>query len=90
MDQIETQQWGALIEIEPMLGELQQRARDVKDEGGSHFCANTVWYSEFKPTLVNLAGFEAKHRHLRSTRAYELAYDAVYNELPACRNCICF
>lgn len=90
MEQIKDQQWNAIIEIEPMLGELQQRARDVKDEGGSHFCANTVWYSEFKPTLVSLAGFEAKNRRLRSMPIYDLAYSKVYNELPACRNCTCF
>jgi hypothetical protein len=90
MEQIKKQQWSALIEIEPMLGELQQRARNVKDEDGNHFCANAVWYSEFKPTLVNLAGFEAKDRRLRSMRAYDLAYGTVYNELPACRNCACF
>lgn len=90
MEQIRDQQWDAIIQMEPLLGELQQRAHNVEDKGGDHFCANTIWYSEFKPTLTSLAGFEAKDRRLRSMPIYDLAYSKVYNELPACRNCACF
>ena len=90
MDQeVKEQRWEVLVEIEPFLEGLREQARAVADEGGDHFCANTVWYNELKPQLVDLVGFEASKKQLRSMGAYDLAYDVVYNELPSCRNCAC-
>lgn len=87
---IEEQMWNNIVDKEPLLAALREEASAVKDEGGDHFCANTVWYQDFKPTLTQLVGFEASKKSLRSMLAYDIAYQTVYNELPACRNCTCF
>lgn len=87
--ELKEKRWEALVEIEPLLEGLRDQAKAVTDDGGKSFCANLEWYSELKPQLVELVGFEASKKQLRSMNAYDLAYDVVYNELPNCRNCIC-
>lgn len=81
--------WEALVEVEPLLEGLREQAKQIEDAGGKSFCANTAWYNKLKPQMVELVGFEASKKQLRSMDAYDLAYDVVYNELPDCRNCIC-
>jgi len=41
-----------------------------------------VWYGNFKPSLEELVGFEARKPLLRSRDAYDLAYDVLYDLLP--------
>ncbi len=84
--------WGELVRLEPRLRVLQ---RDVKAVDGSdpHFCANRVWYARggFKERLCCLVGWEAERDDpvLRSSEAYDVAYDRLYNLLPPCRDCWC-
>ncbi len=44
-----------LCRLEPRLRVLQARVRAVK--GGPNFCANAVWYRDFKPEVVRLVGW---------------------------------
>jgi hypothetical protein len=62
----------------------------VKDTGGPSFCANDIWYDEIKPVLVKLVGWSARNPALRTTEAYDVAYQYLYNLLPDCRDCGCF
>lgn len=79
-----------LCQIEPRLLALYRRAQAVKDDKRKpSFCANRVWYTEFKPELCRLVGWEAENPALRTEEAYDLAYDTIYDVLPPCRNCWC-
>lgn len=106
-----------LIEWEPHLRGLLRLAEMIGDGGGSHFCANAVWYTLFKPRLFQLVGWERIDRRgkvysgaallgegepelwddwpeheaeLQSSAAYSVAYQAIYEPLPSCRNCSCW
>jgi hypothetical protein len=46
--------WNELVRLEPELLVLEEDVSAVKPVVG--FCANRVWYSEFKPRLVALVG----------------------------------
>lgn len=83
--------WREIIKTEPRLARILARAKDVKDDGSAKsFCANRIWYEEFKPELIWLVGFESSHAALRTTKHYDVAYEKIYEALPACRGCICF
>jgi hypothetical protein len=79
-----------LCRREPRLATLERDVRSVTDNGGAWFCANDWWYGRFKPRLVKLVGFGADEPELRTTEAYDVAYDALYEQLPDCRSCRCF
>jgi hypothetical protein len=52
--------WEQLVELEPRLLELYKQAEQVIDDGSSpSFCANDIWYEQFKPRLEELVGSEA-------------------------------
>jgi hypothetical protein len=78
-----------LCRREPRLATLERDVQAVKDTGGPWFCANDHWYGSFKPRLVRLVGFGADEPELRTTEAYDVAYGALYEQLPDCRNCRC-
>lgn len=91
--------WEVLVELEPRLAALYQRARAIKDNKRRRsFCANAVWYgygehTGLKPELCELVGWAVEHRggdpRLASSRAYGIAYRKCYDVLPPCRNCCC-
>jgi hypothetical protein len=70
---------------------LLDEAKSVKARR-RNFCANTVWYSQFKPRLLWLVGWERRDKHpvLSSAEAYDLAYETIYQALPDCKRCLCF
>lgn len=84
--------WDRIVQECPELGRMRDEAR-VVDDGDPHFCANDVWYEHFKPRLLRLVGFEALPAYsadwMYGSKAYEVAYRTIYNELPDCRMCIC-
>lgn len=88
---VEPVTWEQLAELEPRLRSLQERARQVRDPGGPSFCANRVWFNEFKPELLYLVGWmrEKGPAVLQTSRAYDVAYRTIYNGLPDCRECGC-
>lgn len=82
--------WKLLVELEPRLGEMLKRAKSVNGED-KHFCANAVWFDEFKPELCTLVGWDASGFDLRlhTERAYDIAYNKIYDVLPPCKDCLC-
>jgi hypothetical protein len=84
--------WAELVRLEPRLLALQRDIRAV-DGSDPHFCANKVWYRPggFKDRLCQLVGWYAERDDpvLRSSEAYDVAYDHLYRQLPPCRDCWC-
>jgi hypothetical protein len=87
--------FGRLCRQEPRLRKLYDEARAVGDDGSAgHFCANAVWFGYgghrgLKVRLVQLVGFQAEAPELRTTEAYDVAYQTIYAALPNCRGCLC-
>jgi hypothetical protein len=90
--------WNTLVELEPRLPQLYHRAKAIKDHRRTKsFCANQVWYGtaysgSLKDRLCVLVGWErlgSGDPRLKTSEAYDLAYDKLYDVLPACRNCAC-
>lgn len=88
----------SLALYEPRLFALYREAIGVQDAGESSvFCANTVWFgyggwSGIRPRLVRLVGWDAERwgvARLRTSEAYDAAYQTLYDLLPNCRNCEC-
>ena len=82
-----------LCKLEPALEQLRLdalRERDLKPKRG-YYCATDVWVRQLKPRLSQLVGWYARHPGpiVRSSEAYDVAYDAVYALLPNCRGCGC-
>jgi hypothetical protein len=83
--------WQEIIEREPRLNELLKKAEEIKDDGsGEYFCANEIWYRDFKPQLNKLVGYFTENTVLNTSECYDIAYQKIYNVLPGCRNCGCF
>ena len=52
----------------------------------------SVWENPdwgFKRQLSALVGFDAQKKALRSSEAYDIAYEHLYELLPSCRHCSC-
>ena len=86
--------WARLARLEPQLAALLAEAQTVDPGDNSHFCANRVWYREFKPRLLHLVGWGVKdrpdaHPALTTGEAYTLATETIYDALPGCRDCWC-
>lgn len=67
-----------ICHIEPSLKSLYEEALTIPRRRGG---VNNQWYSEFKPYIENLVGWEARHEELRTMEAYDTAYDTIYNAL---------
>ena len=85
--------WETLVKLEPHLQELRDRAKRLKPEpDADYFCANEAWLrGGLKDELCALVGWDriSGDPILRTEEAYDVAYDAVYKELPDCFNCVC-
>lgn len=88
-----------LVALEPRLGELEadMRGHAERNRDTPKYCANAWWYGYphtdfegFKLTFIQLVGTLARDERLRSSAAYELAYDHLYHLLPDCKvGCAC-
>jgi hypothetical protein len=76
-----------LCRIEPRLAELEGEIRAIKDTG-KWFCANEHWLN-LKSRMSLLVGWRAENPELRTSKAYDIAYDELYQLLPDCRKCRC-
>lgn len=87
---LETLSWSDLVQLEPTLGTLERQARAVRADD-PWFCANDVWFREFKPLLVKLVGWNARSPHevMHRSEAYDIAYRHIYDQLPPCGDCWC-
>jgi len=83
--------WEVLLRREPKLARLQSELAAVRDEGGSSFCANRLWYVRYEQQVRRLVGegAESDDPLLRTSEAYELSRHVLYRLLPDCRDCIC-
>jgi hypothetical protein len=87
----------ALARLEPRLRDLLAEARAYHSNRGPTFCANAVWYGYpgwqpgLKGRLSHLVGWAAERGgDLRSSAAYDVAYQTIYQALPDCRGrCAC-
>lgn len=83
--------WQELTEGVPALARLYRVAR-YADDSSPRFCANAFWQIAIKPLLVQLVGWEAPNNtpdYVRTRKAFELAHDTIYGQLPPCRKCLC-
>lgn len=80
--------WRVSCSLEPRLQELWEEAEQYQelDEDGP-FCANRIWYGQMRRQMIRLVGHGASHPYLKSSKAYQVAYDKIYNTLPNCRGC---
>ena len=84
--------WNELVKIEPELNTLLKNVQKVKDPGGESFCANDIWFDNFKERVTHLVGWYARRddSRLTTSNAYDVVYQKLYNLLPDCRNCGCW
>jgi transcriptional regulator with XRE-family HTH domain len=84
--------WERLLALEPRLRVLYDQARAIHDDPQRRsFCANHIW-TEFKEPLARLVGWDVppdRPAELRTERAYRVAHEAIYDQLPNCRWCFC-
>jgi hypothetical protein len=81
-----------LVAQEPQIQRLLDEAAAVRDDPEKEcFCANILFSTLFKPRLLRLVGWNRVERDpvLSTSLAYDLAFDAIYDRLPSCRNCLC-
>lgn len=82
--------WKRICELCPLMLRLFEQARAVKDDKRKRrFCANDIWYNQFKPYMVNHVGWHSSIPELQSSLAYNITYEKIYEALPDCRNCFC-
>jgi T5orf172 domain len=95
---LDSPQFHALTLSEPALCSLWADALACHQglAGAKSFCANVRWYGYgdyggrgLKDRLCRLVGWEARRQSLRTEFAYDVAYDAISEVLPDCRNCGC-
>lgn len=74
--------WYSLCRLEPRLDLLCNAARQRRNEIGPS-AAYDEWYVVWKPQVCRLVGFGAisDHPTLRSSAAYDLAYDHILDTL---------
>lgn len=83
--------WADFVQREPRLLLLFNDIREIKDDKTKpSFCANFIWYRDFKPRMIKLAGWGCKDEVLKTCKSYDMVYEKLYNALPNCRNCLCF
>jgi hypothetical protein len=97
--------WEKLCELEPGLKSLERRVLALAKQGRRrNFCANAAWfgygnfycYDSPRQRLPQLVGwFRPKNTgdpdgtSIRSSEAYDVAYQHLYGLLPNCRRCGC-
>ena len=73
-------------QLEPELGRLERHIKQIGRKRGQPFCANGLWYFYFKPAMSELVGIGARLEKLKSSEAYDVAYQHLYRLLPDCHH----
>lgn len=92
--------WDELTMIEPRLIVLEQIIKGYHKPARTYevFCANRLWYgfgedgiivTGIKQRLMKLVGTFADNKFLNTTEAYDVAYQHLYEQMPACKSCAC-
>ena len=80
-----------LVALDSRIGDLLKEAQSVKRVRGKFFCANAVWYGEFRCRVRDIVGNwrEEGPSELQTSKAYDVVYKTIYRALPDCRkNCL--
>jgi hypothetical protein len=88
--------FAALCSIEPRLDELRADILALKPKRGKPWCSNARWYgfhrfaaTGYKARMMGLVGHFAENPELRTSAAYDVAYEVLFKLLPPCRGCAC-
>lgn len=75
------------VAIEPRLTQLENdiKAHATRSCDGE-YCANVVWYREFKPRMLELVGDYCENPMMRGADRYMCCYDHLYKLLPNCKH----
>ena len=68
-----------LCKEEPRLKALYEQVKATRIDRGK--LVEQIWYSKFKPKMKYLVGFLAENEKLRTTEAYDLCYQILYDLL---------
>ena len=85
--------WEEVAELEPKLDVMYRTIRMLRrPPRPAIFCADRTWRAIFRPRLKNLVGWTAQRKNsaLRSSQAYDAAYQKLCRAMPDCRGCWCF
>lgn len=85
--------WGDLVKEEPRLLGVLRQAQDFPKGVNETFCANRA-IGTLKWKLAELVGWDRPESAscpvwLRTSAAWDCAFETVYDALPNCRNCRC-
>ena len=83
--------WTELVRREPKLQKLLAEIRRIRPKPGRPFCANRHWFELYDWRLDKLVGWHTNHPdpEMRTSRAYDTAFEVLYEALPDCRDCGC-
>jgi len=90
--------WDELVELEPRLEALLQKAQSIEDDKSKKsFCANAAFYGfdgyeGLREKIRNLVGWEVYDvidPRVQTASAFDAVYRKIYDALPDCRNCWC-
>ncbi|MDE3073880.1 MAG: hypothetical protein KGJ86_00500 [Chloroflexota bacterium] len=92
--QPEEDAWGRLVALEPRLQDLYQEARAYRRPQDTPWCGLAFWYGDgpyrghgLKARMCALVGFGAPKSappELRTSAAYDVAYQKLLDALPDC------
>jgi len=88
-------EWDSLVLLEPQLEALAKEVQAIKVDPAKAFCANRAW-RPFRAEVIRLVGWSARTPNaaanptLKTSDAYDVAYQTLYNLLPDCRDCACY
>ena len=90
----EAELWRKMIVEEPMLKVLYDGAKSQRVYTNKPFCANFIWYGGhigrgIKELMCRIVGSERRKagwEFLRTSEAYDIAYDQIYQALPDCNH----
>jgi hypothetical protein len=82
----------SIFKTEPRLLDLWANSlyQHITAARSRRYCANDYWhYGDAKNDLTYLVGWYAQQEALHTTKAYDIAYETIYNLLPGCHGCHC-
>lgn len=85
---IEHSDWAWIISQERRLAALARRIRCIRRPRQGFFCANEHWYGEhgYRNQMCDWVGWGCRNPVLRTSQAYDVAYEYLYQLLPNCRH----
>ncbi len=86
------------VKLDSRIGDLLKEAQAVKRIEGKSFCANEIWYGyngrsredglRYKVQLLVGHARQDGPAELKTSKAYDVVYEMIYNALPDCKDCL--